>query len=180
MTRYVAWLHAVNVSGRNKVPMAWLREAAAAEGFTDVATYLQSGNLVLSADTRKVAEVRERVRSMIKAGLGLDIEVTIRSRAELAKVVERNPMPEHVDEPAKLHVSFLTGTPDAGGLAAIDPALYEPERFVVDAQHLYLWFPNGAGRSKLATLPWRKRIGVTGTARNWRTVLTVLDLMDPA
>ena len=90
----------------------------------------------------------------------------------------RSAMPEHVDEPAKLHVSFLTGKADLSGVKTIDAAAFEPDRFVVDGSHLYLWFPNGAGRSKLATLPWRKKIGVAGTARNWRTVQTVLDLLD--
>jgi uncharacterized protein (DUF1697 family) len=176
--RYVAWLHAVNVGGRNKVPMAWLREASVEAGFTDVATYVQSGNLVLTADTAKADVVRDRVRKLISDGLGLDVEVTVRSRAQLAKVIEGNPMHEHVDEPAKLHVSFLSGEPDATGLAAIDAKAYAPDRFVADGRQLYLWFPGGAGRSKLATLPWRKRIGVAGTARNWRTVLAVLDLLD--
>ena len=176
--RYVAWLHAVNVGGRNKVPMAWLRDAAADAGFGDVATYVQSGNLVLSSDLKKPDAVRDRVTGLIKDGLGLEVEVTVRSRSELARVIARNPMPEHVDEPAKLHVSFLTGKADLSGVKTIDAAAFEPDRFVVDGSHLYLWFPNGAGRSKLATLPWRKKIGVAGTARNWRTVQTVLDLLD--
>lgn len=178
MTRYVAWLHAVNVGGNNMVPMAWLREAAGAAGFTEVATYVQSGNLVLTSPTTKPEQVRDRVAELIREGLGLDVVVTVRSRDELAAVVERNPMPEHLDEPTRLHVSFLTGEADADGVAAIDAATYEPDRFVVDGRHIYLWFPNGAGRSKLATLPWRKKIGVAGTARNWRSVLKVLDMLD--
>jgi uncharacterized protein (DUF1697 family) len=176
--RYAVWLHAVNVGGRNKVPMAWLREAAETDGFTDVATYVQSGNLIVSSDLGNADQVRERVRALIDKGLGLDVEVTVRSRAELEKVVDRNPMAEHVDEPAKLHVSFLTGKADSAGLKAIDADAYAPDRFVVDGEQLYLWFENGAGRSKLATLPWRKKIGVAGTARNWRTVLTVLEMLD--
>jgi uncharacterized protein (DUF1697 family) len=168
----------VNVGGRNKVPMAWLREAATGAGFRDVVTYVQSGNLVLTADTKKSEEVRKQVAELIRDGLGLEVMVTVRSRAELKKVIERNPMPEHVDDPAKLHVSFLTDKADPAGVNEIDAAKYEPDRFVVDGDHLYLWFPNGAGRSKLATLPWRKKIGVAGTARNWRSVLKVLDLMD--
>jgi uncharacterized protein (DUF1697 family) len=176
--RYVAWLHAVNLGSHNKVPMAWLRETLTDAGFRDVATYVQSGNLVVTADTRSSDVVRKQVAGLIKTGLGLDVEVTVRTRAELAAVVERNPMPEHVGEPARLHVSFLTGEPDRAGLAAIDPAAFAPDRFVADGRHLYLWFPNGAGRSKLATLPWQKKIGVAGTARNWRTVLAVLDLLD--
>jgi uncharacterized protein (DUF1697 family) len=102
----------------------------------------------------------------------------VRSRAELKQVIEANPMPEHVDEAAMLHVSFLAGKADPAGVNAIDAEKYQPDRFVVDGSHLYLWFANGAGRSKLATVPWRKRIGVAGTARNWRTVLKVLELMD--
>ncbi|HVT21537.1 MAG TPA: DUF1697 domain-containing protein [Mycobacteriales bacterium] len=177
--RYAAWLHAVNLGSHNKVPMAWLREAAADTGFTGVATYLQSGNLVLTS-AAKPAAVRDQVAGLIRDGLGLEVDVTVRSRTELAKVVERNPMPERAAEPSRLHVSFLAGKPDPGGVAAIDPAAYAPDEFVVSGSEIYLWFPNGAGRSKLATLPWRKRIGVSGTARNWRTVLAVLDLLDGA
>ena len=75
----------------------------------------------------------------------------------------RNPMPEHVNDPAKLHVSFLTGKPTPPRRSRrCDAEEFDPERFVVDGRGIYLWFPNGAGRSKLATLPWRKRIGVAG------------------
>ncbi len=178
--RYVAWLHAVNLGSHNKVPMAWLRDAAADAGFTEVATYLQSGNLVLSAPTRDPAEVSRRVAAVIHAGRGLDVVVTTRTRAEVAAVVQRNPMPEHADEPSKLHVSFLNGQPDRRAVASLDPDAFAPDRFVFDGEEIYLWFPNGAGRSKLATYPWPKRIGVGGTARNWRTVLAVLDLLDQA
>ena len=176
--RYVSWLHAVNLGSHNKVPMAWLREAAEGDGFTDVASYLQSGNLVLSAATKDAAEVSKRVSALIKAERGLDVVVTTRTRAEIARVVKRNPMSEHVDEPAKLQISFLTGKPDAKAVAALDRDAFAPERFEIDGREIYLWFPNGAGRSKLATFPWLKRVGVAGTARNWRTVLAVLDLLD--
>lgn len=178
VSRFVAWLHAVNLGSHNKIPMAWLREAAEADGFTDVATYLQSGNLVVSADSDDPAHVSQRVASLIKRERGLDVVVTTRSRADVARVVKRNPMPERVDDPAKLQVSFLTGTPDSKAVAGLDPEAFAPEQFVVDGREIYLWFPNGAGRSKLATFVWQKRIGVAGTARNWRTVLAVLDLLD--
>lgn len=178
-TRYAVWLFAVNVGGNNRVPMAWLREAAEEAGFSGVATYLQSGNLVVTS-TDSAAEVRSQVVELIRDGLGLEVEATVRSRAELARVVKRNPMPDRVDEPARLHVSFLAGKPDPKGVAAIDAAAYAPDEFRVEGTEIYLWFANGAGRSKLATLPWRKRIAVPGTARNWRTVLAVLDLLDSA
>jgi uncharacterized protein (DUF1697 family) len=178
VTRFVSWLHAVNLGGHNKVPMAWLREAAGDAGFTDIATYLQSGNLVVTADTKDAAEVSRRVNALIKAGRGLDVLVTSRTGAELARVVKRNPMPEHAADPSKLLVSFLTGTPAKSKVTALDSDEFAPERFVVDGSHMYLWHPNGVGRSKLATVRWEKRLGVAGTARNWRTVLAVLDLLD--
>jgi uncharacterized protein (DUF1697 family) len=180
VTRFVSWLHAVNLGSHNKVPMAWLREAAEADGFTDVATYLQSGNLVVSANIKDPAEVSKRVGALIKRERGLDVVVTTRSRADIAAVVKRNPMPEHVGDPAKLHVTFLSGKPDAKAVAGLDSEAFAPERFVITGSEIYLWLPNGAGRSKLATVPWQKRIGVAGTARNWRTVLAVLDLLDSA
>jgi uncharacterized protein (DUF1697 family) len=174
--RYVCWLHAVNLGSHNKVPMSWLRDAVTEAGFADVSTYLQSGNLVLTSSA-SAARVRDRVIGLLHDGLGLDIEVTVRSRAEIATVIARNPMPEHTDEPAKLQVSFLTGKPDPKGVAGVDPDAFVPDRFVVQGTEIYLWLPNGAGRSKLATFSWQKRIGVAGTARNWRTVLAVHDLL---
>lgn len=175
--RYVAWLHAVNLGSHNKVPMPWLREAATDAGFADVATYVQSGNLVLTSELKSADAVRDRVAGLISDGLGLDVVVTVRSRSDMEQVVERNPMPEHADEPSRLLVSFLTGPADPAGVKAVDPDAYAPERFVVDGSQIYLWHPNGVGRSKLATVPWAKKIGVAGTARNWRTVLAVLDLL---
>lgn len=176
-TRYAVWLHAVNLGSHNKVPMAWLRDAATDAGFEGVATYLQSGNLVVSsAATADV--VRNQVTALIRDGRDLDVDVTVRSRTQLARVIDRNPMRDRVGEPSKLHVSFLTGKPDAQGVASIDVEKYAPDEFVVSGTEIYLWFPNGAGRSKLATLPWRKKVGVGGTARNWRTVLAMLELLD--
>lgn len=177
MTRYVVLLRAVNVGGNNKVPMKWLREAALDAGFTDVATYVQSGNLVLSS-ADGAAAVGARVAELIKAEHDLDIDVVVRSRAELAKVIKANPFVDEIAEPTKVHVSFLTGAPERERVNALDPDEFDPERYVVKGKEMYLYFPGGSGRSKLATAPWGKRLGVQGTARNWRTVTTLLDMLD--
>jgi uncharacterized protein (DUF1697 family) len=87
-------------------------------------------------------------------------------------------MPDHVDEPARLQVCFLTGDPEPAAVAALDPDMFGPERFMVRGREIYLWLPNGAGRSKLATFAWQRRVGAGGTTRNWRTVLAVRDLLD--
>lgn len=178
MTRYVALLRAVNVGGNNKVPMARLRELAEGLGYTDVATYVQSGNLVLSAATKKAADVETAVADAIRTDLGVDVAVVVRSRDELAAVIAANPLGEVADDPKRLLVNFLTAQPAAEKLAALDPGEFHPERFEFGDRCIYQWFPEGVGRSKMAAAPWDRRLGVQGTGRNWRTVTTLLDMLD--
>jgi uncharacterized protein (DUF1697 family) len=177
MTRYVVLLRAVNVGGNNKVPMKWLREAAVEAGFTDVATYVQSGNLVLSSSD-SATKVEAAVADLIKAEHGLDIDVIVRDRKQLAAVIKANPFVKEIAEPTTVHINFLSTTPAKAKVAALDPDEFAPERYVIKGKEMYLHFPDGAGRSKLATAPWKRRLDVVGTARNWRTVTTLLDMLD--
>jgi uncharacterized protein (DUF1697 family) len=179
VTRYAVFLRAVNVGGHNKVPMATLREIAAGLGYADAVTHLQSGNLVVDAPVRKPADVESAVSKALQEELGLTIDVMARTGKQLATVIAENPFAaEAKDDPTKVHVSFLAAAPPAAARNACDPEEFAPERFSFGDCCLYLWFPNGAGRSKLATAPWAKRLGVPGTARNWRTVTTMRDLVE--
>jgi uncharacterized protein (DUF1697 family) len=176
MTGYAVLLRAVNLAGHNKVPMPWLREALTEAGYTDVATYVQSGNVILSSPG-SAAEVAKTVNGVISKAHGFDIDVVVRTKAQLAAVVRNNPFPEHADDPKALHVTFLASKPAASKVKALDPDEFAPELFAVRGSELYLWFPNGSGRSKMATAPWAKRLAVKGTDRNWRTVLTLLEMI---
>lgn len=179
MTKYAVFLRAVNVGGHNKVPMATLRDLASELGYSDVATYVQSGNLVVDAPTRRAADVEAAIGKALHDELKLTIDVMARTRAELAAVIKANPYAKQVkDDAKKVHVSFLAGAPTAAARNACDPEEFDPERFEFGDRCIYLWFPNGAGRSKLAAAPWTRRLGMAGTARNWRTVTTMLDLLD--
>jgi uncharacterized protein (DUF1697 family) len=177
VTKYAVLLRAINVGGRNQVPMPWLREALTDAGYGDVATYVQSGNVVLSTSDAAAA-VTKKVNGVIKDEHGLDIDVVVRSKAQLAAVVKNNPFPEHADDQKALHVTFLEAKPTAAKVKALDPSEFAPELFAIRGSELYLWFPLGYGRSKMATAPWAKRLGVKGTDRNWRTVLTLLEMLD--
>jgi uncharacterized protein (DUF1697 family) len=179
VSRYAVLLRGVNVGGNNKVPMARLRELAADLGYTDVATYVQSGNLVVSAKTNKPAEVERAVAKAIHDDLGLEIAVMVRDRDELAAALAANPFADIVENPAWMHISFLASQPEAAKLKALDRGEFEPERFEFGDRCMYLWYPGGSGRSKLAAAPWDRRLGVRGTARNVRTVATLLDMLDP-
>lgn len=179
MTRFAVFLRAVNVGGHNKVPMPRLREIASDLGYTDVATHVQSGNLVVSAATAKPADVEAAIRRALHRELDVDVDVMARSRKDLAAVISGNPFADIADDPKKLHVSFLAKQPTAAARKACDPDEFLPERFEFGDRCLYLWYPDGQGRSTMAAAPWAKRLGgVPGTARNWRTVTTMLDLLD--
>jgi uncharacterized protein (DUF1697 family) len=176
--QYAVLLRAVNVGGRNKVPMARLRELAEGLGYTGVSTYLQSGNLVVTADTKKPADVEAAVAGAIRDDLGVDVAVLVRSRKELAAVVAANPFADRTSDPKRLHVNFLTAQPAAATLKALDRNEFDPERFEFGDRCMYQWFPDGVGRSRMATAPWDRRLGVRGTGRNWRTVTAMLELLD--
>jgi uncharacterized protein (DUF1697 family) len=156
-------LRAVNVGG-NKVAMSDLRKLLQDNGYQDVATFLQSGNALVSGkvDARKLEKLLEQ-------GLGLKIEVLLRDHAQLEKIVAANPFPEHAGEGSKLNVAFCDRPPTGEPLPSGD------EQFVIKGKEVYLWFPDGLGRSKMfTTLP--KRLGVTCTVRTWKSVLKLAEL----
>jgi uncharacterized protein (DUF1697 family) len=178
VTRYAGFLRAVNVGGHNKVPMARLRELATGLGYADVATYLQSGNLVLTAPAGKATAIESALHDVLLDDFGVDAEVMVRDRSQLAAVIEANPFGDIADDPKKLLVSFLHKQPTAKARGACDPEEFAPERFEFGDRCIYLWHPDGVGRSKMSVAPWGKRLGVPGTARNWRTVTTMLEMLD--
>lgn len=175
--RCAALLRGINVGGRNKVAMADLRALLSGLGHTDVATHLQSGNAVFSTRRRDTDALAREVSEQLRAGLGLDLRVLVRTHDELARVVAANPMLAQAEaEPARFLVVFLSAAPPADRLAALDTAAYAPDRLAVGERALYLWCPNSIRDSKLAANVNDKRLGVTATARNWTTVQALLRL----
>jgi uncharacterized protein (DUF1697 family) len=175
MPRQIVLLRGVNLGPRNRVSMPELREALTEAGFQDVETYVQSGNVVLSstASPERVARKCERV---IQDRFGLDIDIVVRTRAELAGVVNRNPLAKDATDPKRYQVTFLAAKPDAELVKKLAAAAVEPEQLVHSGRELYAWHPNGVGRSKLAALLAGPRLGITGTSRNWVTVTKLLEL----
>jgi uncharacterized protein (DUF1697 family) len=157
--------------------MPALRELLEGHGYDDVRTYLQSGNVVLRS-TSPPARLAAELERQIAAGLGVETQVFVRTRAELAKVVERDPLGDVADDPKRYQVSFLAAKPAAKVVRALAAEDVEPERVVVIGRELYAWHPGGVGRSPLAKLITEMRLGVAATARNWTTVTALLALAD--
>jgi uncharacterized protein (DUF1697 family) len=179
MTVQIVLLRGINLGSHNRIAMPELRKSLADAGFDDVRTYLQSGNVVLSsqAPPEKLARTCKR---QIADRFGLEIEVVVRSKGELAKVVKRNPFGKVAVDPKRYQVSFLAAKPSAGAVARMQAAVVEPEQFVVIGREAYAWHPNGVARSRLWNQLAGRGLGVTATARNWTTVTKLLEMADEA
>ncbi|MFM2073654.1 MAG: hypothetical protein RLZZ623_3918 [Actinomycetota bacterium] len=180
MTREVALLRGVNVGGRNILPMAVLRTVVESVGHCDVETYIQSGNVVFTANDAGAsrAHMAGELHEAISAAAGLDIVVIVRSAAEMAAAVER--IPFDMSDPAKLYVFFLGGAPSAEAISKLEPERFAPDHFQVVGDHLYAFFPEGLGRSKFTNDYIERRLAVPATARNLNTVRRVLQMAQRA
>ncbi|HWM18347.1 MAG TPA: DUF1697 domain-containing protein [Ilumatobacteraceae bacterium] len=170
-TRYVALLRGVNVAGRGTVKMDDLRHVFDALGYDDVATYIQSGNVIFTSDGPVDAGTVERA---IEADLGMNVTVVLRTSAQLKGVVRRNPFTD-VDT-SKLHIGFMAERPPAAAVRSLDRERFSPDDVVVDGGELYFHLPNGIGRSKLPVYVGRQ-LKVPTTVRNWNTVTKLVDLV---
>jgi uncharacterized protein (DUF1697 family) len=168
MAVYVALLRGINVGRHRRVSMADVKEAFAAVGAENVTTYLQSGNVILDSSL-SAAKLAPRLENELERRLGHDIAVLVRTRAELARLVEKNPFPEEKNG-KKLHVAFLESAPQRGRARSLDPERVAPDTFRVAGRAVYLHYPKGYGRSKLTNDYLEKQLGVRSTMRNWTTV----------
>ena len=175
--RQIILLRGINLGARNRVSMPELRAALERDGFDDVQTYLQSGNVVLTSDASP-EEVAERCRRRIARAFKLQIDVVKRTRDELAAVVKRDPLGKVASDPKRYQVSFLARELDAASLAELAELAVAPERLVAIGRELYAWHPGGVARSKLWARLADRRLGVPATARNWTTVTKLFELAD--
>ena len=175
MARHVVLLRGINIGPRNRVAMPALREALEEAGFADVQTYLQSGNVVVESRA-KPETVRTKVEQLIRDRFGLEIAVVVRTRAELAAVVKRNPHAKVATNPKAYQVTFLEQKLPAKTVRELEQAAADGERVVVSGREVYAWHPQTIARSKLWSKLAGQGLGVTATSRNWTTVEALLEL----
>jgi uncharacterized protein (DUF1697 family) len=173
--RQIILLRGINIGPNNRIAMPALRELLVGAGFDDVATYLQSGNAIVSSD-RKPEQLARDCEALIADAFELSIPVVVRTRAQLAAVVKHDPLGEIADQPKLYQVSFCASEPDADAVGQAAERAVEGERVLVHGREIYAWFPHGIARSKLATQLAKQGLGTTATARNWTTVTKLLEL----
>jgi len=173
MTAWVALLRAVNLGQHGKIAMADLRALLTGLGFENVRTIVQTGNALFDAPG-KAAAIEAKIEAALARELGLKTPVIVRTAAEWRAVVEANPYPEMAkDDPAHLVVMTLKEKPDAGRLEALREAIKGAETAELNGREAYLTYPDGIGTSKLTSALIERKLGVTGTARNWNTALKI-------
>ena len=174
---YVALLRGINVGGKHRLPMSELVGFCEALGCTDVRTYIQSGNVVFSASRALARALPKRLSEAIMEQAGLSVPVVIRASSELHEVVQANPFVGRGIQTKVLHVAFLQRAPRAPDLGSLDHWRCTPDEFEVVGSNVYLHCPRGFARTKLTTAYFDTRLRVVSTVRNWKTVLTLDDMV---
>jgi uncharacterized protein (DUF1697 family) len=178
MMVYISMLRAVNVGGTSRIKMDALRAVYESMGLKDVRTLLASGNVVFRSGLTDRGQLVKRIMQEIERQLGLHVEVVLRTLAEVASIVERGPVLSPRAEPNKLHVMFLESVPGAAAQAALvkwHKASALPEMLELRGPEIYLYYPNGVGRSKLSGAVLENKLQTSGTARNWNTLVKLLE-----
>jgi uncharacterized protein (DUF1697 family) len=175
--RAVAFLRAVNVGGRNRVPMKELRDLFESRGLDDVRTYVQSGNVVFTAPSRGADALANSLKRAVADAFGVKATVLLRTQAQLEKIATGHPFEDDESEQARLHVLFLRDAPTKAKIGKLEQDRFLPDRFAVKGREVFIHYPSGAGRSKLTIDYFERRLETVGTARNWKTVLTLRDLL---
>jgi uncharacterized protein (DUF1697 family) len=175
MKTCIALLRGINVGGSNVLPMGDLVAILEDTGAQYVKTYIQSGNAVFLIGEANTRLLSDRIRTEIGKRHGFEPHVLILELEALERAVDANPFPEAESEPKTLHLLFLAGPAEDPDLDALEAVRGDRERFSLGDSVFYLHAPDGIGRSRLAQRAERL-LGVPATARNWRTVLKVLDL----
>jgi uncharacterized protein (DUF1697 family) len=174
LPRHVALLRGINVGGKNKLPMKDLVALFEAAGCKNVATYIQSGNVLFDATAAVAKRIPAVIAQAIEETFGLRVPVVTRSAAELAAVAVNHPFASR--DLAKVHVMFLQAMPTPAVIADLDPERSPGDTFYVHGREIYLHLPNGVARTKLSNDYFDRQLQTVSTQRNWNTLLKLIEL----
>ncbi len=179
MGRFIALLRGVNVSGKNKVNMKELKSWIEQLAYTDVETYIQSGNIVFTSSQKNVAILAQEIHKSISEHLGLDIAVIILSPAALRKIIEENPFSaeKNFDE-RNMYLCFLQQIPPKEKTENMKHQPSGDDRFYLAEQVVYLYVPGGYGNTKINNNFFENKLKVAATTRNWKTTQKLLEMAD--
>jgi uncharacterized protein (DUF1697 family) len=175
----ISMLRGVNVGAHNRIKMDALCALYESLKLADARSYVQSGNVVFRTTEKNAAQVTKKIEDAIERKYKFRPDIVLRTADELRKVIGGNPFASRRDvEPGKLLVTFLAAEPAAEAQAALRGLKDYPEELHLVGRELYIYFPNGAGKSKLPWASIAKLLKTTGTARNWNSVTKMLEMAE--
>jgi uncharacterized protein (DUF1697 family) len=177
MTQHIALLRGINVGGNNMLAMKDLSALLEQLGCANIKTYIQSGNVIFDGASAKTEILVKKIGAAIAKSHGFQPHILVLDKKEMAKIAAANPFPKAAAEPKSLHVFFLDAPPKKPDLGSLTALKTESESFKLIGKAFYLHAPDGIHRSKLAARA-EKLLGVAATARNWNTVVKVLELAE--
>ena len=177
MPIFISMLRGINVGGR-KVLMTDLKTLYASLGFEEIVTYIQSGNVIFKASSKKNGVLLgTQIQAALKEKYPFDIPVIVRSLAEMKSVLAQNPFLKrsHVNT-EKLHVTFLANNPEAALVKALEEISFPRDEYIIQGKEIFLQIPESYGETKLSNSFLEKKLKVSATTRNWKTVNKLVEM----
>ena len=177
MQTLISFLRGVNITGHNSIKMRDLSALYNDLGYNGAETYIQSGNVIFTEnDVEPVSDISLKIEKAIFQRFGFVVPVMIRTLQDMQKLVSVNPfLNENNFDPAKMAVLFLHEECKISQIEKVADISYPPDKFVIKEREIFIYCPNGFGRTKLYTTFFEQKMGVTGTARNWKTISTIIE-----
>ncbi len=176
--KYISVLRGINVSGQKKINMADVKSLYELLGFQDVTTYIQSGNVIFNAYSEDKVELKKKIEKAIEEKYTFRVPVMIRTHREISDIIDKNPFGpiDLVKDGSRVLLTFLSSQPTQDKISDLQHHVAAPEQLFVMGEEVYLYCPNGYGKSKLSNTFLEKRLGVGATTRNWKSVLKLYTL----
>jgi len=178
MTKFIALLRGINVSGQKKIKMSDLKVLFEDIGLQDVETYIQSGNVIFSSKEKSSEKLEQKISSAIKKKFGFDVQVIVLTPEEIEYVLKNNPFIKKKKDSEKLYITFLAKSPSDENINKLYATDYSPEEYIIDGSYIYLFVPNGYGKAKLNNNLFENKLKVFGTTRNLKTIKALFELTE--
>ncbi len=177
--KYISILRGINVSGQKKIKMADLKALYEEQGFESVTTYIQSGNVIFESKAKlNTEDLKKVIEKAIEEKYAFHVPVDIRTNQELEQIVGNCPYEEAKEEEngTKILVTFLQSAPSNQKQELLLEYVKSPERLTIQGREVYLYCPNGYGKSKLTNTFLERKLGISATTRNWKSVKKLHEL----
>ena len=178
MAPYIAFLRAINVSGQKRIKMHALRNIFEQNPCTNVATYIQSGNVVFEHPESNAQKLRSIVEAFLAPALGYAVPTLIRTASEMTKIIAANPFADRTEMDVKqVYVAYLERIPNAAEVQALMTATNENEEAIVIGQEAWLFYRLGAGKAKLSNAVLERKMKTVATMRNWNSTCKLQEMV---